>query len=78
MENKLPEVASSFIATGITDQLGFAGTEEALRLSEFFPLELVRCVVISQDVIKIFNSSTPTNMSGSGAVVPISSIFCGR
>lgn len=77
-ENILPEEASSFIATAVTDQLGFTGSEQALRVGEFFPLALVRCVAVTQDVIKVFNSSTATTMSGSGAAVPVSSIFCGR
>jgi hypothetical protein len=77
-ENILPEMASSFIATGVTDQLGFTGSEQASRVSKFFLLALVRCVVITQDVIKVFNSSAATNMSGSGEAVPIGSMFCGR
>lgn len=59
----MPEMASSFVATGITNQLGFARTKQALRLGEFFPLDLVRCVAISKDAIKVFNSSASTNMS---------------
>lgn len=77
-ENTLPEVASSFLATGIADQLGFEGSEQATNVAKFFPLALIRCVAITQDVIKVFNSSTATAMSGSGEAVPISSIFCGR
>ena len=77
-ENTVPEVASSFVVTGVTDQLGFTGSKQALRVGEFFPLALVRCVATTQDVIRVFNSSTATNMSGSGAPVPVGSIFCGR
>ncbi|KAF2621850.1 hypothetical protein BU25DRAFT_420380 [Macroventuria anomochaeta] len=77
-ENAVPEIASSFIATGITDQLGFTGNEQASNLVKLFPLALVRCVVLTQDVIKTFNSSSAMIMSGSGAAVPISSIFCGQ
>jgi hypothetical protein len=77
-ENTLPEVASSFIATGVTDRFGFTGSKQASRVGKFFPLALVRCVAITQDVIRIFDSSGAANMSGSGAAVPISSIFCGR
>lgn len=71
-------MASSFIATGIVDQLGFTGSEAASRVAKFFPLGLVRCVALTRDVIRVFNSSTATNMSGSGAVVPINGMICGR
>jgi hypothetical protein len=48
-ETVLLEVASSFIATGITNY--------------FFSLTLVRCIAITQDVIKVSNNSAATNMS---------------
>jgi hypothetical protein len=66
------------MVTGVTDQFGFTGSEQGLRVSAFFPLELVRCVATTQDVIRVFNSSTATKMSGSGAAVPIGSMLCGR
>jgi hypothetical protein len=75
----VPTAASSLIVSGIADQDGFTGTEAALRLAQFFPLELARCVVtLSGGVIKQFNSTATTMMSGDGAAISIVNIFCGR
>jgi hypothetical protein len=75
----VPTAASSLIVSGIADQDGFTGTEAALRLAEFFPLDLARCVVtLSGGVIKQFKSTATTIMSGDGAVIPILNMFCGR
>lgn len=76
--NSLPEMASSFVVTAVTDLFGFTGTEQALRAAEFFPLSLVRCVAITRGVIRVFNSSAVTDVSGSGAPVSVSRILCGR
>lgn len=77
-ENKLSEMASSCIATGITDQLS-SESEQASHVTQSFPLGLVvRCVTITHDVIKVFNSSTAVTMGGSGAAVPINIMFCSR
>jgi hypothetical protein len=77
-QNIVPISASSFIATGIADHNGFTGSGQALQLQRFFPLELVRCVVLQRGVIKMFNSTVRTTTSGDGGAVAIDSIFCGR
>ena len=74
----MPEMANSFIATGIADQLGFTGSEQASYVARFFSLAQVRGVAIMRGAIKAFNSSTATTMSGIKVAGPISSIFCCR
>jgi hypothetical protein len=77
-QNIVPRSASSFVATGIADQNGFTGSGQALQLRRFFPLELVRCVVLQRGVIKLFDSTMRATTSGDGAAVAIDNIFCGR
>lgn len=75
----MPTAASSLVVSGIADQDGFTGTEAALRLAKFFPLDLTRCVVtLSDGVIKPFNSTASTMMSGDGVAISIVDMFCGR
>jgi hypothetical protein len=77
--NVVPSSVSSLIATDIADENGFTGSEQALQLRGFFPLELVLCIVILQrGVIKSFGSTSPAKPSADNAAVSIDSIFCGR
>jgi hypothetical protein len=79
VDNAVPRAASSFVATDVADSNGFTGSEQALQLRRFFPLELVQCVVILQrGVIKSFNSTVCAIASGDGEAVFIDSVFCGR
>jgi hypothetical protein len=75
----VPGSASSFVVTDVADENGFTGSEQAIQLRRFFPLELVHCVAILQrGVIKSFDSTTRATTSGDGEAVAIDSIFCGR
>lgn len=75
----LPAKFSSLLASQLTDGDGFTGTNQALKLAGFFPLELVRCVaILSGGIIKQFNSSALTTMSGDGEAVTVQRVFCGR
>jgi hypothetical protein len=75
----MPTSASSLVAAEVADQNGFTGSEQALQLRQFFPLQLVHCVAILQrGVIKSFDGSSRTNLSASGEMIAIDSMFCGR
>jgi hypothetical protein len=74
----MPTSASSLVAAEVADQNGFTGSEQALQLRQFFPLQLVHCIAIARGVIKSFGSSSPMNLSASGEVIAIDSMFCGR
>lgn len=75
----LPEQVSSLLTSQITDSNGFTGTEQAESLASFFPIGLVQCVaILSRGVIKVFNSTVPTTMSGNGEAVAVRKILCGR
>jgi hypothetical protein len=77
--NVVPTSVSTLVATDIADENGFTGTEQALQLRRFFPLELVHCIVILQrGVIKSFGSASPTKLSADGEATSIDSMFCGR
>jgi hypothetical protein len=78
-DNVLPQAASSLVATAIADQDGFTGTVQAQRLAQFFPLVLVRCVVILQrGVVHMFDSNAVTTLSRDQQAVQIDTIFCAR
>jgi hypothetical protein len=67
------------VAADVTDPNGFTGSQQALQLRRFFPLELVQCVaILERGVIKTFSSTVPAITSGNGEAVAMDSIFCGR
>jgi hypothetical protein len=74
----VPTLASSLVAAEVANQNGFTGSKQALQLRQFFPLQLIHCIAIVQGVIKLFSSSSPINLSASGEVIAIDSMFCGR
>jgi hypothetical protein len=75
----MPEAVSSFVASGITDENGFTGTEQAQQLQQLFPLKLIKCVAVVQGgIIEVFDSTVSKLLSRDGKLVQVESLFCNR
>jgi hypothetical protein len=74
---ELPGAGSSFQVTGIADSEGFTGTDAALNVARFFPLDLMKCIAVVRGTFQTFTDEKKT-VSSSGDPLPLTSISCAR